>query len=176
MSEDASSADGSKWLRPWRQTFGDPALHREADMMGLYLAIALIAELSLGQDHAKTSDLRVLAIVWGTTIGLALAHWFALGYSSRLVHDPGFHHTPAQVLLSQIAMAVTVALIATVVVLVTPPDAKRFGARLAAAAFIALLVLVESRNGGLSRRQALSRGVVALVLACAVVAAKWFLK
>ena len=175
MSDEAPPVDGPRWLGPWRRTFGDPALHREADMMGLYLAIALIAELSLGKDHTRQSDLQVLVIVWVTTIGLALAHWFALGYSARLVDDPGLHHTPAEVLWSQVGMAVAVALLATLVVLVTPPDAKRFGARLAAAAFIAVLVLIESRNGGLSNGRALSRGLVALALACAVVAAKWFL-
>jgi hypothetical protein len=54
-------------------------------MMGLYLAIALIAELTLGTDHTKQSDTRVLTIVWGTALGLAMAHWFSLAMSARAV-------------------------------------------------------------------------------------------
>lgn len=74
-----------------RATLTDPSLRREAEMMGIYVSVALLAALSAGNDFASHTNLDVLVVVWGTTIGLAIAHWFALSLSIRLVRDP---HVP----------------------------------------------------------------------------------
>ena len=159
-----------------RRTREDPGLRREADMMGFYIAIALIVALTAtGSDH-RFSLLELLEIIWGTTVGLALGHWFALTLSARLVHDPHLHHTPFEMLFSQVVMAVGVAVLASGVALVVPGDATRLGARLVAALFIGLLVLVESRSSGSTLRRALAYGLVALGLAFGIATVKWFLK
>lgn len=85
-------------------------------MMGFYVAVALIAALSAGNDHTAHTQLDVLRIVWGTTVGLALLHWFALVLSVHVVDDPGLHHTPSEMLGAQLMMAVGVATAASIVV------------------------------------------------------------
>ena len=144
-------------------------------MMGFYLSIALLAALTGGNDHKAHSQLDVLILVWGTTIGLGLAHWFALAVSARLVHDPDLHHTPGEMLVSQLVMGVTISAVATVLVLVLPEDFERLGARLTAAAFIALIVQTESIAGGSTRRRAVALGILALVVGLAIATVKWFI-
>jgi hypothetical protein len=68
-----------------RRTIDDLGLRREAEMMGLYVSLTLLAVLLTGNDLEEHTKLDVLWIVWGTTIGLAIAHWFALVLSVRLV-------------------------------------------------------------------------------------------
>lgn len=155
------------------RTRDDPGLRREADMMGFYLCIALFAALMGGNDHAPHSELDVLSVVWGTTIGLALAHWFAIVVSSKLVRDPDLHHTPAEVLTSQMGMGVAIGAVATAVVAVLPDDLERLGARLTAALGIAVIVQMESLAGGATRSRAVGLGVLALVVGLAIATVKW---
>ncbi len=144
-------------------------------MMGFYLAIALLAALTAGNDHTAHTQLDVLKVVWGTTIGLGLAHWFAITVSARLVRDPDMHHTPMELLLSQMAMGTVLAAVATLVVVVLPDDLERLGVRLVAALSIGVIVEFESRAGGSSVRTAIGRGALALVVAMVVATIKWFI-
>ena len=143
-------------------------------MMGFYVAVALIAALTAGSDGAEHTQLDVLGIVWGTTVGLALAHWFAMILSARVVHDPDLHHTPTEMLYSQLVMAVGVALVATVVVAVLSDDLERLGARITAAMFIAGLVGFEARTGGARRSRAAAYGLIALTIGLTIATLKWF--
>ena len=165
---------GPALLAVVRRTRSDPALRRESDMMGVYVSIALLAALTAGSDHGGQSQFAVLQVVWGTTLGLALAHWFALTLSARLVHDPDLHHTPAEIFAAQMIVVAVVALAATVVVATLPLDVERLGARLTAAVFLGLLVLVESRAGGTPTMRAAWYGVVALAIAGLIATVKWF--
>ena len=144
-------------------------------MMGFYVAVALIAALSAGSDGAEHTQLEVLGIVWGTTVGLAVAHWFAMILATRVVHDPGLHHTPLEMLYSQLVMALGIAVVATVVVAALFDDLERLGARVTAALFIAGLVGFEARSNGLSRGRALVYGLIALMIGIAIAILKWFL-
>jgi hypothetical protein len=72
--------------------------------MALYVAICLIAVLSALQNVVAVPGhvLRhVLGLVWGTTVGLALAHVFAFRIAGRLVHratpQDRSHHFPRPV-------------------------------------------------------------------------------
>lgn len=145
-------------------------------MMGFYVCITLFAALTLGRDHEGQAQGDVLGVVWGTTVGLALAHWFAVTVSVRIVPNPADHHTAAEEFTSQLLMALIVAVTTTVVVLVLPVNVERLGARLTAAAFIGLLVGWESRIGGTSRARSLAYGVLALTLATAIAMLKWFIR
>jgi hypothetical protein len=159
----------------FRRTRDDLTLRREADMMGFYLAIALLAALTAGNDHTAHTQLDVLKVVWGTTIGLGLAHWFAITVSARLVRDPDMHHTPMELLYSQMAMGVLLSVIATLIVLVVPADFERVGVRLAAALSIGVIVEIESRAGGATLRKAMLQGTLALVVAFVIATIKWFI-
>ncbi len=143
--------------------------------MGLTTAIALLVALSAGDDLAPHSKIDVLAIVWGTTVGLALAHAFAVMVSARLVSDPTTVHRPVDLLMSQVAMSVLVALAASLVVIAVSSSVDRLGARLTAAVFIGGLVGFESRAGGSSTGRAVTLAVTVTVAAVAVALTKWFL-
>src|SRR5262245_62548046 len=60
-------------------------LRKEAFTMALYVAICLLAALSVVSGHGEGAHADTFKIVWGTTLGLALAHWFAFRVSSRMV-------------------------------------------------------------------------------------------
>jgi hypothetical protein len=151
----------------------DQTLRREGDVMGLTVAIALLVALSAGDDFAPHSKLDVLAVVWGTTVGLSLTHAFALTVSARLVHDDRYR--PIEVLLSQMTMAVVVAACATAAVVVVSGDLDRLGARITAALFIGILVGIESRAGGSSIVRTLVLAATATLVAVALATAKWLL-
>src|SRR5512135_2757479 len=58
-------------------------LRKEAYTMALYVAICLLAALvALPKTGAHA---HAIGIVWGVTIGLAVAHWFAFRVSARMV-------------------------------------------------------------------------------------------
>jgi hypothetical protein len=61
-------------------------LRKEGWTMALYVAICLIAALSALQNVVAVSW-HVLGLVWGTTVGLVLAHVFAFRIAGRLVHE-----------------------------------------------------------------------------------------
>lgn len=63
---------------------------REAFTMTLYTSITLLGALTVTGRHQ--SDVNVFAIVWGTTVGLALAHWFAFSFAVRLVAKHALGH------------------------------------------------------------------------------------
>jgi hypothetical protein len=64
-------------------TLADPAIVRESLTMGLYITISLLAVLSAKPPGGGNS--AVLALVWGTTLGLILAHWLAFQLTARLL-------------------------------------------------------------------------------------------
>lgn len=144
-------------------------------MMGFTVCIALLAALSFGDDHSPHSELDVLAIVWGTTIGLALTHWFALMLSVRLVDDPSFSYSPLEMLFAQLAMALLVAAVATASVVVLSEDFDRLGARVTAALFLGVLVAVESRAGGSSWPRSSGFAFGALAIGVTIATVKWLI-
>ena len=162
-------------IKAYRRARSDRTLRRESDVMGLTAAVVLIAALSTGNDLTPHSKLDVLIVVWGTTIGLALVHWFAQLVAARLVSDPSTRYSPRELLISQTAMAVVVAVAATAFVVVLPSKFDRLGARVAAALFIGVLAALETRVSGLptSRRFVLSAGLSAAGVTVAMI--KWYL-
>ena len=174
MERSDDTVEPSLWAL-WQRSRTDRVLRREGDVMGLTTAIALIVALTAGNDHAPHTKFDVLAIVWGTTIGLALAHSFALIVSARLVHDSENRYSWFDVLVSQLTMATIVAASATAVVAVLSTELDRLGARVTAGVFIGALVGVESRAGGSSKLRAAALGIGASALAIAIAVAKWSL-
>lgn len=163
--------------RQARATRRDPSLRREADMMAFYLAITLLVALTVESDDAPPPVPELLLVIWGTTVGLAVAHWFALGLSAYLVEDPDLHHTPRQMLFSQVIMAVVLAVVASVAVLVAPSlQVELTEGRLAVGLFVGVLAVVEARARGHRLPRALGLGAVALGLAVGVTVLKLALK
>lgn len=163
----------SRPVSAYRRSRSHQALRREGDVMGLTVCVALLAALATGNDFTPHSKLDVLMVVWGTTVGLALAHWFALLVSIRLVPDSTQGFSPLELLVAQTAMVALVAISASVSVLVLSSDYDRLGARVTAALFIGGLVAWETKRSAwtTSRRLVWSGGVTALGLMVAIT--KW---
>jgi hypothetical protein len=97
---------------------------REATVMILYVFVVEIAELaalpeshlSLGRVTGPVGD-HLLAIVWGTAVGLALAHWFAFGLAAPAFRGERPSHHDTQVGMAQSAGAVFVAVLSSLPVL-----------------------------------------------------------
>jgi hypothetical protein len=138
--------------------------------MGLYSAIVLLAALTAVEGAAHVEE---LAIIWGSTIGLALAHWFSFAVADRLVadegHEGGGH---PDVLVVQLFAAAAIAAEATLAVMVLPDEWELDGARLATALSIGIIVYVLGRKGHRSRRASAVIAAVAFVLGVVVAGVK----
>jgi hypothetical protein len=159
-----------------RVTRTDLALRREADMMAFYLGLTLLVALNVTRDEAPPPLPDLLLVVWGTTVGLALAHWFALTLAALLVRDPTMHHTPGEMLSSQLVMAVALGLVASAALLLSPARVEVVAARIAVALFIAGLVTSEARSSGSALPRALAVGAAALGVAMIIATFKLALK
>jgi hypothetical protein len=140
--------------------------------MGLYVSITLLGTLTVtSSEHGPQHE--VLKIIWGTTVGLALAHWFAFSLAARLV-DPaaGDDEVVKRALIAQVCGAGFVAIVCTLAVLVLPEEWERAGARFAAAACIGVVTHGKLRAYGASHRRALAAGAIALVVGLAVAGVK----
>ena len=147
-------------------------LAREAATMALYVTVCLIAVLSARRDDVSQSHVDVLGLVWGTTLGLALAHWFAFRLSARLVSKGALHRHDAEVAGAQLAGASVVALVASVPVLLLPASAELDATRFALAALVAAAGFAVARSSGASTARSLVYAIVMLGLAMVVAVVK----
>ena len=145
-------------------------LQREAFTMGLYVSIMLLAALTVTSEDAPRR--HVLGIIWGTTIGLALAHWFAFSLAARLVDLQPNERDVNRQLLAQLTGAFAVAAIATTTVVVLPEQHEHAGARLATAACIGVVAFMQMRSLGASRVRAAQVATAALVLGLVIAGVK----
>ena len=141
-------------------------LRKEAATMALYVAICLLAALAALPESAAHAG--VTPIMWGVTVGLAVAHWFAFRVSARLVGAGRVRSSDVESAGAQLAGAVGVALLASVPVVVLPESAELEGVGLLLAAFIAAVGYVVARGGGATRARSLLYAISALVLAAVI--------
>jgi hypothetical protein len=99
-------------------------LLREATVMVLYVSVVEIAALAALPEKHFTHGLvtgavgdQLLGILWGTAVGLALAHWFAFGLAAPAFRGERPSHLDAQIGLAQLAGAILVAALSSVPVL-----------------------------------------------------------
>ncbi|MBN2622601.1 MAG: hypothetical protein JXA83_04495 [Acidimicrobiales bacterium] len=147
-------------------------LRKEAYTMALYVAVCLLAALTATADRTADDHVTVLGIVWGTTVGLALAHWFAFRVSARLVAAGTVRRHDAAALGAQLAGALSVAVLATVPVVVFPASAEMDTVRLLLAGFIAAMGFAVARASGASTVRALGYAATILVAASTIAVVK----
>ncbi len=136
--------------------------------MSLYVAIALLAALMAVPDATGRPVAEVLGIVWGTTIGLAVAHLFAFRVSSRLVSDGRIHPHDAKIAAAQLAGAAVVAVLCTIPVVLLADSAEFDAVRIVLATYISVVgYQVASSNGSPRGRAVIYAGSV-LVTALAI--------
>ena len=139
--------------------------------MGLYVAICLLGTLIALPGHEK-DDAQVIAIVWGVTVGLALAHWFAFRVSATLVSDGKVRRRDLNAASAQIAGAAFVALLASIPVLVSPQSAELEATELTLAAFIGWVGYAIARSGGARRLRSIVYGFIVLTIAVVIALVK----
>jgi hypothetical protein len=144
----------------------------EASTMALYVSVVLLAALVALEDDADIPDAEMLGLIWGTTLGLALAHFFAFRMSSRLVRGSTFHRRDLVVARAQAAGAVAVAALCTIPVLLLPNASEYDVVRLELGLLLGLAGYASGRTGGASRLRSLVMGAVTLVLGIGVALVK----
>lgn len=143
-------------------------LRKEGWTMALYVAVCLIAALTALQNATAIPG-RVMGLVWGTTIGLALAHLFAFRIAGRLVHDGRISKSDQIVSGIQLAAAAAVAVLVSVPVLIAPPDSELDWARFMCAGIIGAGGYGVARGAEQNRIRSLAfaTGVLAVALVVA---------
>jgi hypothetical protein len=154
-------------------------LLREAATMVLYVSVVEIAELaSLPEGHFGHGRVtgpaggQLLAIVWGTAVGLALAHWFAFRVAA-----PGFRgDSPTshdvRIGLVQLGGAALVAAVSSLPVLLLSDVRAQETIGDVPAVIIGVIGYLVARATGKGRLPAVFYGLTALALGIVVALVK----
>ena len=118
--------------------------------MALYVAICLLAAFAALLETGANA--HTIGIIWGVTVGLAVAHWFAFRVSARLVGAGSVRPHDMEAAAAQLAGAAGVALLASVPVLLFPSSVEPQLVESVLAAFIAVVGFAVARGG--ARREA----------------------
>src|SRR4051812_35255441 len=146
--------------------------------MLLYVSVVLLGEFGAlpsgttadGELHGP-SGWQLVAIIWGTTVGLALAHWFAF----RLAAHTFGGRPPGQDLLlvvGQIVGAAVVAVLASVPAVVLSPSRGQQVVLYVPAVLIGVVGYLVSRSGDRGRLASALFAVAALICSLAVAVVK----
>lgn len=138
--------------------------------MALYVAICLLAALIATPEAGAHA--HIIRIVWGVTVGLALAHWLAFRVSARLVGGGAVRSHDVQSAGAQLLGAAGVALLATIPVLLSPEPFELVLVEFLLAAFISVVAFAVARGGGPARARALVYALIVLVLAVVIASLK----
>jgi hypothetical protein len=154
-------------------------LLREATVMILYVSIVEIAELAaLPESHLPFGRVTgpvsagLLAIVWGTAVGLALAHWFAFGLAGPAFRGQRPSHFDTQIGLAQLAGAVLVAALSSLPSLLFSDVRARETTGDVPALLVGLVAYLVARRTASSRLAAVLYGATALALGVVVALVK----
>ena len=140
----------------------------EASTMALYVSVVLLATLVALRDTAFGNQTELLAVIWSTTIGLALAHLYAFRVSSRLVRGRPFHRGDMETALAQLGGAVAVASLCTIPVVVLPSTSEGNVVRLLLGLLLGAAGYSSGRTGGASRSRSFVLGAAVLAVGIAV--------
>ena len=140
--------------------------------MALYVAVCLLAALAALGEDAGHGHVRAFGLVWGTTIGLALAHAFAFRMSARLVAAGRLGRHDADIVAAQLAGAAAVAAVATVPIVLFDATAEFDAVRAILSFIIGAAGYGVARSSGASRVRSLIAATVVLVLAATIAVVK----
>jgi len=150
--------------------------------MVLYLSIVLLATFfalpsggeASGDGHGSGGihGLELIELIWGTTIGLAAAHWFAFRLTARVFGGGSVSDSDLYVGIAQLGGAALVAVLCTIPVLFIGDDAE-----VRVTAFVPALLVggagyLVARAGERTRTQAWILGGVVMLLGLTVATLK----
>jgi hypothetical protein len=146
-------------------------LFREATVMVLYVSVVEIGELAALPEGHYSSGLvtgpvghTLLTIVWGTAIGLALAHWFAFQLAAPAFRGERARRLDWQLGAAQLAGAAFVAVLSTVPVLLFSDARAQETVGDVPAVLVGVIGYLVARRARLSVLPSLCYGVTALAL------------
>lgn len=155
-------------------------LFREATVMVLYVSVIEIAELAaLPEEHfadghvTGPSGATLLAIVWGTAIGLALAHWFAFRLAAPAFRGGRPSHLDNRIGLAQSLGAVFVGAVSSLPVLLLSDLRAQETIEYVPALLVGAIGYFLARRIGAGRVAAVCYGLTALVLGVVVALVKF---
>ncbi|MFZ0323628.1 MAG: hypothetical protein WAN48_05785 [Actinomycetes bacterium] len=144
----------------------------EASTMALYVSVVLLAALVALRGSPNPTQRVLLEVIWGTTLGLALAHLYAFRVSSRLVRGRSFDRGDLKVAAAQLGGATAVAMLCTVPVVVFPSPSEDDMVRLLLGALLGAGGYSSGRAGGASRLRSLVLGAAVLAVGFGVALVK----
>ena len=153
-------------------------LMREATVMILYVSVVEIAELaSLPESHVSTRvtgpvGADLLAIVWGTAVGLALAHWFAFRVAAPAFRGERPTHVDTQIGLAQLAGAILVAALSSLPSLTLSSVHAQEVTGDVPAVLVGVVGYLVARRTGKSHLSSVFYGLVALAIGVLVALVK----
>jgi hypothetical protein len=152
---------------------------REAVTMVLYVCVVEIAELAaLPESHLANGRVtgavggQLLAIVWGTAVGLALAHWFAFRLAAPAFRGERPTRQDTYIGLAQIGGAVFVAAVSSIPVVFFSEVRAQETTGDVPAILIGVVAYLLSRHAGRSRIASAFYGITALALGVLVALVK----
>jgi hypothetical protein len=151
---------------------------REALTMVLYVSVVEVAELAaLPETHVSGNATgpvsgQLLAIIWGTAVGLAIAHWFAFRLAGHAFRGDRVTGLDTKVGLAQIGAAIFVAAVSSVPVLLFGEVRQQEFTGFVPAVLIGIVGYLIARETGKGRVAAAVYGATALALGLVVASVK----
>ena len=152
---------------------------REAVTMVLYVSVVLLAELAaIPEKHFADGRVtgavggQLLAIVWGTAIGLAVAHWFSFGLAAPAFRGERPTRFETYIGLAQLGSAMFVAAVSSLPVLLLSDLWEQETIGDVPALIIGIVSYFLARSTGRSRLTAVFYGITALALGVLVALVK----
>lgn len=147
--------------------------------MVLYTSIVVLATLIAVPEDVNTREFSglghdhfLLALIWGETVGLALAHWFAFNVAAAGFRAGQPLREDIVEGFVELAGAGSVALLTTIVVVATGDQDDIVVAGFTTAAIVATAGFETARRAGRSRFWSVVIGLLILVLALVVAGIK----
>jgi hypothetical protein len=144
--------------------------------MVLYVSVVEIAELAESHfAHGRVTGAvgeQLLAIVWGTAVGLALAHWFAFGLAALAFRGERPTRRVTYIGLAQLGGAMFVAAVSSLPVLVLSDVRAEETTGDVSALVIGIVAYLIARSSGKPRVASLFYGVTGLALGVLVALVK----
>ncbi len=140
--------------------------------MALYLAIVIFAELIAIPEDDRLDKAESIALIWGTAVGLALAHLFAFRLSSAFVASGRRGPATRPLARAQVAAAAGVATAATLPVLVLGEEPGYEWAQALLALLIGGTAFATARHAGASEPRSAAFAALSLALAAVIIALK----
>jgi hypothetical protein len=144
---------------------------REAVAIAVYLCLVLAAEfVALG--HVETTEAAVLEVIWGTTVGLTLAHIFAFDLAARMHLRGRLQPVDRLAVWLQLGAAIVIAGVLSIPFLLLDDSAALDVAGFEVAITLGGAAYFASREADRTRARALVNAALVLVVANAVVGVK----